>query len=97
MTNNSQSQYRFLGTFRFTLALAVAISHFQESLIPDGVDVHQKILARTAVFLFFVLSGYVLAEAMNLFYLGRITQFIINRSLRIFPPFLVALAIGIFT
>jgi peptidoglycan/LPS O-acetylase OafA/YrhL len=97
MTTHTLSPYRFFGTFRFMLALAVAVSHFQESLTPEGVDVHEKILARTGIFLFFVLSGYVLAEALNLFYQGRLKQFLINRGLRIFPPFLVALAIGIFT
>jgi peptidoglycan/LPS O-acetylase OafA/YrhL len=89
--------YRPFGTFRLILAFAVVVSHFQESLIPAGMDVHEKILGRTGVFLFFVLSGYVIAEALNLFYQGRIKQFLINRSLRIFPPFLAALAIGIFT
>lgn len=93
----TQSPYRYLGTLRFVLALAVVVGHYQASLTPHGLDVHADILGSTGVFIFFVLSGFVVTEAFNLFYNGRIKQFLINRSLRIIPPFFVAMVLGVFT
>lgn len=52
-------------------------------------------LGNIAVMSFFVLSGYIIAEAIQLFYSRRIDAFLLNRALRIIPPYFVALAISI--
>lgn len=45
---------------------------------------------------FFVLSGYLMFEAANSWYRKRCFKFIINRYLRITPPFLIAAFFSIF-
>ena len=87
--------YRPLGAFRFLLAAMVVVSHTHvlggpalEWLAPLG-------LGNMAVMTFFVLSGYVIAEATDVFYRGRPGAFLVNRALRIYPPYFVALALSI--
>lgn len=46
------------------------------------------------VFLFFVVSGFVIAEALDRFYRHRLLQFLVARALRIFPLFLVCLLLA---
>lgn len=88
--------YRPLGFFRFMLASMVVLSHTH---ILAGVDVSEVIapygLGNMAVMSFFVLSGFVIAEANFTFYSGRPGAFVINRLLRIWPPFFVALGFSI--
>ena len=48
-----------------------------------------------AVLGFFCLSGYVIAEATDRFYRGRPQQFLMNRLLRLFPPFWWALGVSV--
>jgi peptidoglycan/LPS O-acetylase OafA/YrhL len=74
------------------LASMVVLSHTH---LLAGIDVSEFIaqygLGNMAVMSFFVLSGFVIAEAYFTFYSGRPGAFIINRLLRIWPPFFVAL------
>lgn len=83
--------YRFLGTFRFLLALLVLISHaagfLADQLMPLG-------LGNVGVFLFFVVSGFVICEALDLFYRASTTNFLLNRCLKIFPAYWAALPLG---
>jgi peptidoglycan/LPS O-acetylase OafA/YrhL len=83
--------YRFLGSFRFLLALLVLISHasgfLSDQLVPLG-------LGNIGVLLFFVVSGFVICEALDLFYRGSATRFLLNRGLKIFPAYWAALPIG---
>jgi peptidoglycan/LPS O-acetylase OafA/YrhL len=53
-------------------------------------------LGNIAVMVFFCLSGYIIAEALDLFYRQRIGKFLLNRALRIIPPYLAALLLSIF-
>ena len=86
--------YRPLGAYRALLAGMVAAHHYAIHLAPGyGKAVVQSLeLGRMAVLLFFVLSGFVICEAVATFYQGRPIQFIANRMLRIVPPFAAVLA-----
>ncbi len=83
--------YRFLGSFRFLLAFLVLVSHasgfLSDQLAPLG-------LGNIGVLLFFVVSGFVICEALDLFYRSSATRFLLNRCLKIFPAYWAALAIG---
>jgi peptidoglycan/LPS O-acetylase OafA/YrhL len=46
-----------------------------------------------AVFVFFMISGFVIGEAALKFYDGRPVQFFLNRLIRLYPPYLMALAL----
>lgn len=87
--------YRPFGAFRFTLASLVVVSHTHE-LAGFGAVLSPLGLGNMGVMTFFVLSGYVIAEAITVFYSGRPGAFLVNRALRIFPPFFVALAFSVF-
>ena len=84
-------QYIFLGTFRFCLALSVFISHTEQYKLLIGVPINWGGLG---VWLFFVVSGYVIFSAHDLFYRGRVGIFLANRALRIFPTVWVCLLIS---
>lgn len=86
--------YRILGTYRFVLALLVLVSHAL-SLWPEAMTISQLSLGNVGVFLFFVLSGFVITEALEEFYSKRVRSFLINRFFKIYPPYWVALALAI--
>jgi peptidoglycan/LPS O-acetylase OafA/YrhL len=85
------SPYRFLGAFRFLLALLVLVSHavgfLSDTLAPLG-------LGNVGVLLFFVVSGFVICEALDLFYHASSTKFLLNRGLKIFPAYWAVLPLG---
>lgn len=91
------TSYRPFGIFRFVLALMVVISH---SARLGGPEIESALkpwgLGNIAVMVFFCLSGYIIAEALDLFYRQRIGKFLLNRALRIIPPYLAALLFSIF-
>ncbi|MGN6389102.1 MAG: acyltransferase family protein [Burkholderiaceae bacterium] len=92
----SRGRYRFLGTYRFLLATLVLLHHFQHLLEPDQqAAVSALNLGEIAVTIFFVISGFIVAEACDSFYAGRPGAFLTNRVLRIAPPFLGALAVSV--
>lgn len=94
MTVTTASAYRPFGAFRFLLAGMVVVSHLHV-LAGSGSVLSPLGLGNMGVMSFFILSGYVIAEAIALFYDGRPGAFLINRLLRIFPPYLVALLIAV--
>jgi len=89
-------QYQPFGAYRFVLASLVVISH---SAILGGAKFYSAIgpwgLGNIAVMVFFVLSGYIIAEALETFYSGRTLSFLANRALRIIPPYLAALVVSV--
>lgn len=89
--------YRLFGAFRFFLALAVVLSHsWGFSVAADQFFFLREIgIGNVAVVGFFVLSGYVISEAVSLFYAGRPLRFLGNRAMRLLPPYLMALAISV--
>lgn len=68
------------GSFRFAIAFAVMLSH-QAGLHYAGGH---------AVWGFYCLSGYLMTLVINGKYKGRLEAFLINRFLRIYPPYLAA-------
>lgn len=76
------------------LALLVLASH-AFSLWPEVGSVSHLSLGNVGVFLFFVLSGFVITEALEEFYSKRIGNFLLNRFFKIYPPYWVALALAI--
>ncbi|WP_186411563.1 acyltransferase family protein [Candidatus Propionivibrio aalborgensis] len=88
--------YKMQGVFRFVLALMVLWSHSTLVFIPELSGwLPQLQLGNVAVSVFFVLSGYLMAEAVANWYSLRSFSFIINRYLRIGPPLLVAAVVSI--
>lgn len=91
-----KSGYRLFGTLRFVLAMFVVIGHM---VVLAPVEVQRVIvplaLSQVGVFMFFVLSGYVIAEANESFYVGQGRRFLINRGLRIIPPYYAALLVSL--
>ena len=89
-------RYRPLGTFRLLLALMVVLQHFQHLLRPEQRGFFaQAGLGAVAVAVFFVISGFVVAEANEVFYDGRPLAFMGNRLIRVMPPYLAALALTV--
>jgi peptidoglycan/LPS O-acetylase OafA/YrhL len=86
-----------LGALRFLLAFFVFSAH--TSTIYDPFSwLSRRIgpieLANIGVWSFFVVSGYIVVRAAYDFYRGNALGFIINRSLRIFPAFVVCLGLS---
>lgn len=91
----SLAAFRPFGTFRFLLAAMVVVSH-THSLAGNSLAFLAPLgLGNMAVMTFFILSGYVIAEATSLFYRNRAGAFLANRTLRIYPPFFVALFLSV--
>jgi peptidoglycan/LPS O-acetylase OafA/YrhL len=91
-----QPRYRTLGGFRFALALMVVLQHFQHLLPAADRTVFSRAgSGAIAVAVFFVISGFVVAEALASFYAGRAGAFLANRVLRLGPPYLAALALSV--
>ena len=90
-----RGSYRLFGAFRLILALMVVLQHLQY-LLPDALrgPFHQMGFGALAVGVFFALSGFIVAEANDSFYAGRPGAFLLNRLLRVVPPYLAALAIS---
>lgn len=91
-----QQTYHPFGTFRLALALLVVISHargmggpsIESALEPWGVG-------NIGVMAFFVISGFIITEAIHRFYWGRIDAFLSNRLLRLLPPYFFALLLSV--
>jgi peptidoglycan/LPS O-acetylase OafA/YrhL len=86
-------RYRTFGTFRLFLAVLVVISHLETDFASPWLAriLHPLGIGNIGVATFFILSGFVITEALTCFYDRRIWAFALNRSLRIVPPYLVAL------
>jgi peptidoglycan/LPS O-acetylase OafA/YrhL len=84
------------GLFRFVLALMVLWSHSMLKFFPELSGWFPMLqLGSVAVSSFFVLSGYLMAEAIVNWYADRLPNFLVNRYLRIGPPLLIAALVSI--
>ena len=77
--------YRLFGAYRFGLALLVLISHAPTWPRP----IWGNVALGTVGFFFFSLSGFVIAEALDVFYRDSMHRFVINHFLKIYPTFWV--------
>ena len=87
-TNLRDRPYRPLGAFRLLLAGLVLVSHSAHLLFPP---LKALSLGNAGVLTFFVVSGFVIAEALDRFYRGSPIRFLTNRALKLFPAYWVAL------
>lgn len=71
--------------------------HFTANIAPEPLRQHMMLYwgGDIAVLVFFCLSGFVIAEAVDSIYKDRPSNFIVNRFLRIVPHFLIAMLISI--
>lgn len=88
MENNS---YRYFGSLRALLALMVVLAHFSQA---GGAPNQPIALGAIGFMLFFIISGFVITESLDLFYDERRIDFLKNRFLRIYPPYLFAVAVA---
>lgn len=88
-------KYRLLGSLRCVLAMTVVLSHTWFLAFPNRNLLTDIGIGNFAVMGFFVLSGFIIAEAVDLFYQGRPGAFLANRLMRLAPPFWVATAVSI--
>jgi peptidoglycan/LPS O-acetylase OafA/YrhL len=88
--------YRPFGALRFALAMMVLLQHGL-LLLPvwQRGMLYELELGAVAVAVFFALSGFIVAEAATSFYAGRPAAFLVNRTLRVVPPYLAALAVTV--
>jgi peptidoglycan/LPS O-acetylase OafA/YrhL len=87
--------YRPLGTFRLLLAIMVVAQHYSDWCFRGPVpDLVMRVLpGTTAVYVFFVISGFVIIEAVECVYRNRPISFVTNRFLRIVPLYLICLSL----
>ena len=96
MSSAAIALYRPFGIYRFGLALMVVAQHFQHLLPPDQRQLFiSGGVGAIAVAAFFVVSGFVVAEALATFYNDRPGAFLANRVLRLLPPYIAALALSV--
>lgn len=88
--------YRPFGALRFALALVVAFDHCRilggEAL---AAAVGPWVVGNLGVFSFFILSGFIIADALRSYYAGRTLAFLANRLLRLIPPYVAAVLVSI--
>ncbi|MGQ0674109.1 MAG: acyltransferase family protein [Hyphomicrobium sp.] len=87
--------YHWFGCFRLGLAILVFLQHALVPMAPVAVEqvLGPLALGSMAVLVFFALSGFVVTEAACRFYRERPGAFLANRMLRIYPSYLLALAV----
>lgn len=76
----------------------VVVQHGLWALGPPGLRdwLAPLEIGSVAVSLFFVLSGFIVVEAAVLFYERRAGAFLLNRMIRIYPPYIVAVVLTVF-
>ncbi len=84
--------YIFLGGFRFLLALSVFLDHAGQYTPLADARIEWGGLG---VWLFYVVSGYVIFSAHDLFYRGRLGRFLANRCLRIYPTIWLCILVSL--
>ena len=82
--------YKNIGSFRFLLAFLVLTSH-SGGYLPTYI--HQLFLGNIGVLVFFIVSGYVIAESCELFYQNKFKNFIFNRFMKLYPTYLLTILI----
>jgi len=86
------ARYRYLGSVRLLLASMVFLWH---ALPVFGFksDIGATKFGPVAVFVFFVLSGFIIAEGAFTFYRNKPLAFFGNRIVRLWPPYIFAVLV----
>ncbi len=79
--------YYRLNAFRFFLALCVVAFHLKRDVFVQSGSI--------AVWLFFMVSGFLVTKILCETYSGRPRDFIVNRFLRLYPAYWAVMLIGI--
>ncbi len=92
-----QGAYKVFGIYRFVLALLVVLSHTWEFAFeaPERHFLSSIGIGNIGVMTFFILSGFIISEAIDRFYWGRPYSFLGNRFLRLIPPFWAAIGVSV--
>ena len=90
-------RYRVFGIYRFLLAVGVVVSHTWDLTYSDTrAHLLPRVgLGNVAVMAFFILSGFVIAEALATFYRCHPWSFLANRVARLGPPYWAALVLSL--
>lgn len=85
------------GIFRFALAATVLWMHYEKLAFghPTRTLIEPFEIGSIAVLVFFVLSGYVISNAIDVHYEGRPGAFLVNRFYRIAPTFYAVLLLSV--
>lgn len=96
-STHGQDVYKVFGIYRFVLALLVVLSHTWEFSFesPERHFVSSLGIGNIGVMAFFILSGFIISEAIDQFYWGRPYSFLGNRFLRLIPPFWAAIGVSV--
>ncbi|MGL4395583.1 MAG: acyltransferase family protein [Hyphomicrobium sp.] len=97
MRHAQEIDYRVFGGLRLLLAVLVLVQHTLHAMAPRWVEdwLAPYGVGSMAVLVFFVLSGFIVCEAAERFYRQRAGAFLVNRMLRIYPSYLIALVFTI--
>jgi peptidoglycan/LPS O-acetylase OafA/YrhL len=90
-------RYRVFGSYRFLLAVSVVVSHTWDLTYTDTkAHIWPRIgIGNVAVMAFFILSGFVITEALATFYRVHPWSFLANRVARLGPPYWAALVLSL--
>jgi peptidoglycan/LPS O-acetylase OafA/YrhL len=89
------ARYRAFGGLRFALALTVVLSHSWFLTFSEKNFIQDIGIGNFAVMGFFILSGFIISEAVDSFYANRAAAFTANRVLRLIPPYWMAAVVSI--
>lgn len=85
-----ENKHITMGVFRLFLALCVFSSHVYLQPIPPGWN-----SGLIGVVLFFVASGFIIANVLDTAYRGRPGAFLLNRATRLYPSLWAALLLAV--
>lgn len=88
----TESVAPILGLYRLSLAIMVFLAHRSGvfKMVPGAAGL-------IGVIAFFMVSGYVIIAAVEVFYVNRIRDFMVNRFLRIYPMFWACYLFSVFS
>ena len=84
--DRARHRIELLGPLRFLMAVSVVLTHLWANVAPDA--------GRHAVIGFFCISGFLITRISRSAYRGRPGAFLVNRLLRIYPQYIVAMLLG---
>ena len=86
-----------MGTFRFLLALLIALAHLALEIVPTEVELYRPLSIGMVIESFFVISGFIIILSLhrNYFtgggYLQQSSRYYLNRILRVYPLYILSI------